>query len=56
MFWKLGKAIPIMRGWGVHQHSMTFLLDNLNRGGLVNIFPEGKVTVEDNIGPLRWGG
>jgi len=55
MFWKLGKVIPIVRGWGVNQPAMQFLLDKLNRGGWVNIFPEGKVTVEDNIGLLRWG-
>merc|ERR1719158_2252062 len=54
-FWKLGKVIPIVRGWGVNQPAMQFLLDKLNRGGWVNIFPEGKVTVEANIGHLRWG-
>ena len=34
---------------------MDFLLDKLNRRGWVNIFPEGKVTVSDRIGQLRWG-
>merc|ERR1719336_3758206 len=46
-FWKLGKVIPIVRGWGVDQPAMQFLLDKLNRGGWVNIFPEGKVTVTE---------
>merc|ERR1719270_2213976 len=55
MFWKLGKVIPIVRGWGVNQPAMGFLLDKLNRGGWVNIFPEGKVTVEASIGQCRWG-
>jgi len=54
-FWKLGKVIPIVRGWGVDQPAMQFLLDKLNRGGWVNIFPEGKVMVRENIERLRWG-
>ena len=54
-FWKLGKVIPIVRGWGVDQPAMRFLQDKLDRGGWVNIFPEGKVTVSNNINPLRWG-
>jgi len=54
-FWKLGKVIPIVRGWGVDQPAMRFLQDKLDRGGWVNIFPEGKVTVSDSINPLRWG-
>merc|ERR1719410_748845 len=54
-FWKLGKVIPIVRGWGVDQPAMRFLQDKLDRGGWVNIFPEGKVTVSNNINSLRWG-
>ena len=55
-FWKLGKVVPIVRGWGVQQPAMDFLLDKLNRGGWVNIFPEGKVTVtEAGLGSFRWG-
>ena len=54
-FWKLGKVIPIVRGWGVDQPAMRFLQDKLDRGGWVNIFPEGKVAVCDTISPLRWG-
>ena len=33
---------------------MDYLLDTLNRRGWVNIFPEGKVTVSDRLGQLRW--
>lgn len=54
-FWKLGKVIPIVRGWGVDQPAMKFLQDRLDRGGWVNIFPEGKVTQDCGVGPLRWG-
>ena len=54
-FWKLGKVIPIVRGWGVDQPAMRFLQDRLDSGGWVNIFPEGKVTLGDGVGPLRWG-
>ena len=54
-FWELGKVVPIVRGRGVEQPAMDFLLDKLNRRGWVNIFPEGKVTVSDRLGQLRWG-
>jgi len=54
-FWKLGKVIPIVRGWGVEQPAMRFLQERLNSGGWVNIFPEGKVTEGDSVGPCRWG-
>ena len=54
-FWKLGKVIPIVRGWGVDQPAMRFLQARLDSGGWVNIFPGGKVTQEDGVGPLRWG-
>ena len=54
-FWKLGKVIPIVRGWGVEQPAMKFLQERLDRGGWVNIFPEGKVTEADGVGACRWG-
>merc|ERR1712106_748603 len=42
-FWSLGKVVPIVRGWGVNQPAMEFLLYRLNDGGWVNIFPEARV-------------
>ena len=54
-FWKLGKVIPIVRGWGVDQPAMRFLQARLDSGGWVNIFPEGRVTLGEAVGPLRWG-
>ena len=54
-FWKLGKVIPIVRGWGVDQPAMKFLQERLERGGWVNMFPEGKVVGGDTVGACRWG-
>jgi len=54
-FWSLGKVIPIVRGWGVKQPAMNFLLERLNRGHWVNIFPEGRVNWPTVSMRLRWG-
>ena len=54
-FWSLGKVVPIVRGWGVHQPAMAFLLDRLDRGAWVNIFPEGRVNWPPSPIRLRWG-
>lgn len=54
-FWSLGKVVPIVRGWGVNQPAMNFLLERLNRGHWVNIFPEGRVNWPSVSMRLRWG-
>jgi len=54
-FWSLGKVVPIVRGWGVHQPAMDFLQSRLNAGGWVNVFPEGKVNWPREDLRLRWG-
>jgi len=54
-FWSLGKVVPIVRGWGVHQPAMQFLLQRLNQGGWVNIFPEGRVAYPYPVPRFRWG-
>jgi monolysocardiolipin acyltransferase len=54
-FWSLGKVVPIVRGWGVRQPAMQFLLHRLDHGGWVNIFPEGRVNWPREELRLRWG-
>lgn len=54
-FWSLGKVVPIVRGWGVHQPAMNFLQSRLDAGGWVNVFPEGKVNWPREDLKLRWG-
>ena len=55
-FWGLGKVVPIVRGWGVHQPAMDFLLARLQAGAWVNVFPEGRVVWPPaEQGRLRWG-
>jgi len=36
-----GKAVPVVRGAGIHQPGMTFLADRLRAGEWVHVFPEG---------------
>ncbi|XP_013395332.1 tafazzin-like [Lingula anatina] len=50
-----GKVVPIRRGDGVFQHTMNFLVDELNRGNWVHVFPEGKINVTKEPMRLKWG-
>jgi len=54
-FFSLGKVVPIVRGWGVNQPAMEFLLERLNGGSWVNIFPEARVNADGGYIRYKWG-
>jgi monolysocardiolipin acyltransferase len=54
-FMQLAKAIPVVRGNGVHQEGVNRLIRAVKEGGILHIYPEGTRTRTGEIGPAKPG-
>ena len=55
IFFRMGQVLPIVRGAGIYQPVMNQILEEINRGCWLHIFPEGKVNMDKTFLRLKWG-
>eukprot|EP01095_Lingulamoeba_sp_RSL-Kostka_P001638 TRINITY_DN1238_c4_g1_i1.p1 TRINITY_DN1238_c4_g1~~TRINITY_DN1238_c4_g1_i1.p1 ORF type:complete len:313 (+),score=92.42 TRINITY_DN1238_c4_g1_i1:32-970(+) len=55
LFFSGGKGIPIKRGGGLDQPGMDNSISKLSRGDWLHIFPGGKLSVNQEINPVKPG-
>ncbi|QDZ18101.1 Tafazzin-like protein [Chloropicon primus] len=54
-YFQNGKVLPIERGLGLGQPTVSALTHKLSQGDWVHIFPEGKISRTQKLGPMKWG-
>ncbi len=54
-FFLNGKVLPVERGAGVNQGSISVAARALGSGDWLHIFPEGRVVPSGQVGPFRQG-
>jgi len=51
----LGQVIPVVRGDGVYQKGMNYMVDSLDLGRWCHHFPEGKILKNKEFIRFKWG-
>ena len=54
-YFQNGKVLPIERGQGLEQPAMKAMTQKLASGDWIHVFPEGKVSKTQTLGPMKWG-
>ena len=54
-FFTAGKTVPIERGGGINQAVLKAMAERVSRGDWLHIFPEGRVSKDNELGKLKWG-
>jgi len=54
-YFQNGKVLPIERGKGMGQPTMGAMTERLSRGDWVHVFPEGKISKDQKLGPMKFG-
>ena len=54
-FFALGQTAPVIRGNGVHQRSVDFIVEKLDQLKYVHLYPEGKVNMTTDWLRIKWG-